>query len=156
MSKYVSKKYKNDRKNSLAMLNADILEEMAGSELQSAVINMKSVLPNVQEFISPTLETAFEIQKKIGDINMNEISISECGMWQSAICINAQTTELHTENDCTYTVITVPKQNNKHESSDNYTFLFELKKGTTIGLKMSYGTNFMFSGKFLSHRQAHN
>ena len=66
---------------------------------------------------------------------MNEISISECGMWQSSVCINAQTTQLLIENDCTYTVITVPKQNIKLESSDDYKFLFELKKVTTVGLK---------------------
>ena len=56
----------------------------------------------------------------IGNINMNQISISECGMWQPSICINAQTTQLHTENDCTYTVITVPKQDNTKEPMNMY------------------------------------
>ena len=153
---YVSKKYKNDMKHKLATMNADVLEEMAGSELESAMKDMKSVIPNLTDFIAPTLKTAFQIQQVIGDINMNKVNISDCGMWQSSICINAQTTQLHTENDCTYTVITVPKQETKMDPPDEYIFLFDLKKGETLGLKMIYGINFMFSGKYLTHRQAHN
>ena len=153
---YVSKKYKNELRSKLAVMNADVLEEMAGAELQSAVNDMKKVLPNVTNFIAPTLNTAFQIQNVIGNYNMNKVSISECGLWQSSICINAETTQLHTENDCTYTVITVPKQDIIKESTDEYTFLFDLKKGETVGVKMVYGISFMFSGKYLTHRQAHN
>ena len=153
---YVSKTYKDEMKNELASTNADVLEEMAGLELTSAVNAMKSVLPNVTNIIAPTLNTAFQLQKVIGNINMNQVSISECGMWQSSICINAQTTQLHTENDCTYTVITVPKQDNTKEPTDEYVFLFDLRKGETIGLKMTHSISFMFSGKYLTHRQAHN
>ena len=64
---------------------------------------------------------------------------------QSCICVNAQTTHLYTENDCTYTVITVPKQNIKKKPNDDYTFLFELKKGETIGIKIPHGISFTFS-----------
>ena len=67
---YVSKKYKDDMKNQLASTNADVLEEMAGSELKSAVNDMKTVLPNVTDLIAPTLKTVFQIQKVIGDINI--------------------------------------------------------------------------------------
>ena len=137
-------------------MNADILEEMAACELKSAVNGMRKILPNINDFIAPTLITAYQIQKEIGDFNMNKVSISECGMWQSCICVNAQTTHIHTENDCTHTVITVPKQNIKKEPTDDYTFLFELKKGETVGIKMSCGISFMFSGKYITHCQAHN
>ena len=87
---------------------------------------------------------------------MQKVSISECGMWQSSICVNGQTTNLHTENDCTYTIITVPEQSKEENTVDDYIFLFQIKKGETIGIKMWDGISFMFSGKYLSRRQAHN
>ena len=80
---------------------------------------------------------------------MKETSGSNQGMWQSSICINCQTSELHTENDCTYTVITTP---NQKVTSVPY-FILELRKGFTLGMEMNPGTTFMFSGKYLFHRQ---
>ena len=56
---YVSKNYKNDMKYKLATMNADVLEEMAGSELKSAVNDMKTFLPNVTDLIAPTLKQYF-------------------------------------------------------------------------------------------------
>ena len=129
---------------------------MAACELIAAVNGMSDTVHNISGFIAPTLNVAFNTQQVVGDFNMKKVSITECGMWQSSICINAETTKLHTENDCTYTVITVPEQNKKQNPVDEYMFLFELKKGDTIGIKMCHGISFMFSGKYLSHRQAHN
>ena len=44
------------------------------------------------------------------------------------------------------------KQNNIDEFSDDYTFLFELKKVETIGIKLNPGISFIFSGRYLMHR----
>ena len=73
----------------------------------------------------------------------------KAGLWQSSVCINYQTSILHSENDCNYTMITTPNQCTKNVP----TFLFEIKKGYTIGLHMDPGLTFMFSGKYLFHRQ---
>ena len=69
---YVSKKYKNQMINTLWSINANILEEMAAFELKSAVNGMKRTLPNINEFIAPILNTAYQILKEIGDCNMNK------------------------------------------------------------------------------------
>ena len=50
----------------------------------------------------------------------------------------------------------MPEQNIKENPVTDYIFLIEIKKGETIGIKMCHGINFIFSGKYLSHRQAHN
>ena len=52
--------------------------------------------------------------------------MSEAGLWQSSVCVNCQTSILHTENDCTYTVITTPNQGTNVVPI----FLFEIQKGT--------------------------
>ena len=80
---------------------------------------------------------------------MKETGVSNEGMWKSSLCVNWQTTDLHTENDCTYTVIAVPNQKERYVPD----FIIEMKKGYTIGLKMNPGMTFMFSDKYLFHRQ---
>ena len=80
---------------------------------------------------------------------MKKTNVSNNGMWQSSICVNCETTVLHIENDYTYTVIATPNQEEKKASI----FVFELKKGYTIGLQMDPGLTLMFSGKYLWHRQ---
>ena len=77
-------------------------------------------------------------------------------MWQSTICVNAQTTQLHTENDNTYTVVSVPKQCVETKILPEHIIIFELKKKDTLGIAMEHGVSFIFSGKFLTHRQALN
>ena len=56
---------------------------------------------------------------------------------------------MHTENYCTYTVIATPNQDTK----DVPYFLFDLRKGFTVGLQMNPGLTFMLTGKYLFHRQ---
>ena len=156
VASYATKSYKNERRNTLTKINADVLEEMAACELISAVNGMSKIIHNIKNFIAPTLNVAYQSQKVLGEFNMRKVSISECGMWQSSICINGQTTTVHTENDCSYTVITVPEQDIEENPVDDYIFLFEIKKGETIGINMCHGISFFFAGKYLSHRQAHN
>ena len=110
---------------------------------------LTSVIPNICQYISPTLNVAHELQKEIGNCNLRSTAVSNVGLWQSSVCVNCQTSSLHTENDCTYTIITTPNQN---ISTVPY-FLFDIKKGFTIGLEMNPGLTFMFSGKYLYHRQ---
>ena len=150
---YTYKKYKNSISNELSELNANIIEVMAACELKLAIEDMIKVVPSLDKLIAPLLNVAYDTQKTIGDINMKKISTTECGLWQSSVCVNATTSQLHTENDCTYTVITTPCQETEKKLPDKYQFLFALKKGETIGITLRRGVSFLFSGKLLSHRQ---
>ena len=51
------------------------------------------------------------MQKECGDVNMKEVELSNIGIWKTAVSVNTYTEELHTEDDCTSTIIHVP--NNK-------------------------------------------
>ena len=125
------------------------MEILIANDLKKSVLTVVHVIPNIKDYIAPTLNVIFNLQKDVGNLNMKETAVSNDGMWQSSLCINFQKTDLHTENYCTYTVIAVPNQ--KERSLP--TFIIELKKGYTIGLKMDPGMTFMFSEKYLFHRQ---
>ena len=70
---------------------------------------------------------------KIGNVNMKTVSTTECGLWKSSICVNATTSEMHTENDCTYTVIAVLCQESGKTLTNQYQFLFSIKKEILSG-----------------------
>ena len=74
---------------------------------------------------------------------------SEC----QHICVNAETKEFHTEHDCTYTLISIPKQRHMNQLSTRYDFLFILTEKQSISIHLTPGVTFMFSGLFLKHRQ---
>ena len=57
---------------------------------------------------------------------------------------------MHTENDCTYTLISVPTQN---KSMNIYRFIFPLNEDHIIEVIMNEDLSFLFSGKFLHHNQ---
>ena len=73
-----------------------------------------------------------------------------CGLWASCICVNAETKNLHTEHDCTYTLIFAPQQNS---TRDKYEFNFCLNPRNNVSFDMNDGISFMFSGMFLKHKQ---
>ena len=70
---------------------------------------------------------------------MKEQTISDSGLWQSEICINAMTRDFHTEKDITYTLISVPDQchdgKNKKKALTP-TFLFQINDNMTFGFKL--------------------
>ena len=130
-------------------MEAQSFENLLGEDIKHGVESLVTVLPTVKEYIAPTLNIAYNLQSEIGDCNLKATAVSEVGLWQSSICVDCQTSSFHTENDCTYTIITTPQQDKKCAPI----FLFEIKKGFTVGLQMDPGLSFMFSGKYLYHRQ---
>ena len=91
-----------------------------------------------------------------GDINLKETGSYEDGLWQSSISVNARTNEFHTENDSTYTVITIPKQEANEKAEADYAFFFKVQDKHNVSIKLSEGLTFVFSGKLLTHRQSCN
>ena len=82
---------------------------------------------------------------------MKVLDHTHTNLWQTSICVNAQTGEFHNENDCTYTIITTPQQecsNYPHE----YNFVLQLMQNLNVGIKLEPGMTFLFSGKHLTHR----
>ena len=50
------------------------------------------------------------MQKEYGDVNMKEVELNNIGIFNTVVSVNAYTEELHTEDDCTRTILHVPKQ----------------------------------------------
>ena len=129
-----------------------VIEELVARELKDGINNIGRVLPNFNELIAPVLKIADDLQSILGHINLQNDKLNEYGIWKSVIAINSETDELHTEHDCSYTVITVPKQD-AMLSERHYNFLFSLNSSEYIALPMTDPMSFIFSAKFLMHRQ---
>ena len=65
---------------------------------------------------------------------------------------------MHTENDATYMVISVPNQEDdvKKNKARQYIFLFKLRNKKNICFKLQSGITFVYSGKLLTHHQTCN
>ena len=158
IGQYVTKKNKDEEKQLTITENATNYEHRVASVIDSSVQCLSIILPNIQSLISPVVDTAFEIQKKVGDINLQPLPSSKNGCWQTSICINAQTNQFHNENDCTYTLISIPYQTyfSRPSKKDRYHFIFKLSNTELIHLNFIPGVSFIFSGLFLTHRQNKN
>ena len=69
------------------------------------------------------------------------------------MCVNDVTAKFHVENDCTNTVIVVPKQPIIENNNTEYKFVFQIQQYMNLSFKLKYGLSFMFIGKYLTHRQ---
>lgn len=65
--------------------------------------------------------------------------------------VNGRTNEFYTENNLTYTVISIPKQEAVSKQKHEYTFLFNVKERHNISIRLTAGTSFLCSGKLLTH-----
>ena len=154
VSTYKTKKKENSGVQKYTDEIANMLEESCGTELVNAAKTIERYIPCIKHLISPVVTTAYELQNVYGNINISEVYTSPHGMWQSQICVNAKTSVLHTERDCTYTLITVPKQ--EISSAIKPCFLLYLNNNKTFKLSLQEDIVFMFSGAFLTHRQDYN
>ena len=136
-------------------LNGLCIEELSVMEMQMGINQLQKYIPILPQLISPLIAIAFRLQNELGDINLQQTSASNNGLWQTCFCINAETAEFHTENDCTYTLIHVPKQE-KTNRKCKYFFSFKLSTDINVSFSLNKGTSVMFSGLYLTHRQLSN
>ena len=156
VTQYVSKKFKNLDRMYTSIENAAIMEDISSDEIIMGIKGLQSVFPSIDKFIAPIIRVTHNLQEDIGDLNLKQVKTSEYGLWQTSICDTCQTTNLHTKKDCTYTIMSVPEQDTSTTTIPECYFVIELKKGHTVGIKMDPGLTFMFSGRYLMHRQSIN
>ena len=70
---------------------------------------MSKIIPNINSYTSPIVNSDYNAQCNLGDINILKIEVSCCGFWKSQIFINAKPGIFHMKKECTYTFIGVPK-----------------------------------------------
>jgi len=129
---------------------------MASQELGAGIDGVARIIPNIRKLIAPVINVANKIQDRDEDINLHKTPSFKDGLWQSSISVNGRTNEFHTENDSTYTVIAIPKQEEFSKRKHEYSFIFKFKEKHNISIRLTEGTSFLYSGKLLTHRQSCN
>lgn len=98
---------------------------------------------------------AYKLQSIVGNINIEKLSVTNEGIWQSSLSVNAVTKGMYTEDDVTYTTISIPLQQIK-SIARKYHSIFQLNNKCIVSLPLIDGTTLLFSGKLLTHRQSCN
>ena len=90
------------------MFYANLIKEVAAQELLIGIDGLCKVIPKLRSLIDPIITTSYELHGTKGRVD-KKVLASISGLWQTSISVNAQTKLLHTENDATYTILSVPK-----------------------------------------------
>ena len=150
-------RYEEDQQFKIDDIARELLKHV-GTEMHVATKRLSKMVVHIDRLILPSIDVAFEMQQTYGDINLHKINGGNSAMWKTNVCVNATTGQFHTENDTSYTVITVPVQDYRKQKEDGntYEFQFRLNDNTNIVLPMIPELTFLFSGTFVTHRQACN
>ena len=151
----MSKSFKNQTTQKIIHEKAIALENHFTEELSSAATKFVRYLRCAKHLLSPVLKVAYDAQSTWGDINLSNVATSVNGMWQSQICVDASTALEHTENDCTYTVISVPNQDIalSRKMRKSLYFVFSISNSESLRIPLTPRISFFYSGLFLVHRQ---
>ena len=75
-----------------------------------AVDNLSKYILEIRSLASSIIDSAVSIQKKSKTSVLTNVKTTESGFWNTMLYYNGTTSKLHTEKDCAYTMITVPKK----------------------------------------------
>ena len=98
------------------------MEAACSKEVATAVKDLAEIIHNVHRLISPVVDIAYNMQATYGSATLHRVETASSGLWRSKVCINASTDKWHTSNECSYILVSVPKQ----ECKSNYVFFFQL------------------------------
>ena len=155
VGQYVTKKNTSLAKQIIINNDATLYEKLTADEISRCVNDFKTFIPNIKSIIAPVLDVSYDLQSLGKDLNIKEGYASKDGCWQTSLCADAITGEYHNEQDCTYTLITIPQQEgiDLNKTSDVYNFLFHLTGRKYMNIPLYPGISLLFSGAFLTHRQ---
>ena len=133
----------------------DQAEKLIGLQLMDSVNDIGRYIKNISTLICPVLNVAYEMQFDYGDVNLKKVITKDSGLWMSSVCVNAKTCQYHSEDDCTYTVVKVPKQNKEMNGKyvSSRVFMLQINESTTFTLPLEQNLTFLYSGNFITHRQ---
>ena len=112
LAEYAVKKTKCEYKQHVIKQKATEIEMLCALEFKKSTASFGRYLRNITELLSHVVDEAYTCQDDWGNIGLVKVPSSQCGFWMSQVCIDASTSTAHTENDCTYTFISVPAQEN--------------------------------------------
>ena len=132
------------------------IEEMCSTAIRNGMIGLSRILPEINILISPILYTAINIQETKSYAGLSNVKTSDLGCWNTFLYVNGRTEQLHTEHDCAYTYITVPKQirNEGTPLHNKPLFIFKFSDTQHLVLPLNDNISFAYNGQFITHRQA--
>ena len=153
----VRKRFEDERQQDVENI-AHTIEEVISVEMSLVSKTLSKLVEYADRLILPVLDIASKMQVNYGNIFFKKDKKKCSSTWNINVCINASTEDFHTENDTSYTLITVPSQNSKdqHNCGSIYNFLFKLNEDLIISLPLTPDLSFLFSGTYLSHRHQGN
>ena len=128
-----------------------IIDELVAKEMSYGIQNLSCHLPLVSDLISPLLNVTYKKQAGSGNVNFKKVPVSASGLWKITVAIDAQSKTLHTEDECTYTMIHVPQQECPEKAAFHH-LQFALNEKNNIAIPLLENTTLMFSAQFLTHR----
>ena len=130
---------------------------MCGEALHSGISSMKKSVPEIIHLLCPIINAAFHKQSSQGIELLHSQKVSNHGCWNSFLFADVRTKTFHRENDCAYTMITIPKQEmdrNQHPANKP-SFLFKINEEQVITLPLMNDVSFFYNASFLTHRQSY-
>ena len=150
VSQYAIKGSDNEENVNLA----NYMVKLISNEITNGMNNVAKLVPNIDQLTSAVIDTANRMQNDVGDVNLKEDAIEADGVWMGTIAVNGHTKILHCEEDCTYTMVYVPKQYVK-DKIGAYNFQISINPKHNIAITLYENTTMIFSGKTLTHRQTY-
>ena len=71
---------------------------------------LKIIIPPIKLLVSPIVTAASKLQRKYKEGVIKDVKTTTADFWNTMLNVDGVTTQFHSELDCSYTVIIVPKQ----------------------------------------------
>ena len=78
---YANRKFKNIETHSNAQIDADGMECLCAEEVRNAVASIPKLVPNTSMLVCPIIRTAFDMQSRIGSINLKDVKSVPSEVW---------------------------------------------------------------------------
>ena len=147
-------KYSHKQPKKVLHVSKDEIETALKNEIALAFADLDLKLPN---FTSVVISTTFAMKKTIDTVFSTSKpfvkSKFKCSLFDTyLLCFDSMTEEPHSENDASWTVITVPDQ----ETEKNYNLSFNVAINNSLSVLINYqsGMALTYAGKYIVHNQS--
>ena len=134
----------------------DEIEKNSCSFVESKLEGLNVLFSPLRKSISPLVDKLHAHLDIFPEKENKERKIAEYGFLNFNLCLNAQTMDVHTECDASYTIISVPNQIPRKypaKKKNKGNFELHIDENCMFVIPMVIGTSFIYSGFLLSHRQ---
>ena len=158
VSVYVNKKSKIHSRQLAINESADAVEHTCNQVMNKGISALSNIIPEIKNLLNPIIDAAYHRQTS-SELNLLQKTLSsENGCWNSILNVDGCTDMYHTESDCSYTFLTVPKQvvDKSLTVADKPVFLFKVTQNVQLLIPLCNDLSFVYNSHFLTHRQSYN